>query len=279
MINAKQAMPEGGTVTISGSQLRIGLDESFPLRPGDYVKLTIRDQGVGIAREHLPKIFDPYFTTKQNGNGLGLATAYSIIRKHDGYITVDSKTGRGATFTIYLPVSTKKLRKHAEVSQNTPLQKLKVLVMDDEEIIREVAREMLSGLGFEAGLAADGSEAIELYKKARDAGAPFDVVILDLTVPGGMGGKDVIRKLWEIDPGVRGIVSSGYSNDPVISEFRQYGFSGVVAKPYKIQDLSEALRLVMAQDTELVTKTNCSHLPTSSTLRSGSEACPRLDVD
>lgn len=248
VINAKQAMPDGGLITFQSEEITVDPEQGLPLGPGKYIKLSISDQGVGITQEELPKVFDPYFTTKQNGNGLGLATAYSIIKKHDGHITVESEIDRGATFTIYLPASAGTLPAEPESAEPLEIGRLKVLVMDDEETIREVAQEILSRLGFETELASDGAEAVERYKQARDADSPFDVVILDLTVPGGMGGEEAINRLHQIDPNVRAIVSSGYSNDPVVSEFRRYGFHGVVAKPYQVRDLTQTLRSVMTPD-------------------------------
>jgi len=189
----------------------------------------------------LPKIFDPYFTTKQKGSGLGLATAYSIIKKHGGHIAVRSDLGVGTTFTIYLPASGKDLLVKAEAPQRPLVGQGKILLMDDEEIVREVAGQMLTYVGYEVKFARDGAEAIALYSQAKEAGQPVDVVIMDLTVPGGMGGREAIQKLREVDPQVKAIVSSGYSNDPVMAEFRQHGFRGFVAKPYKIQELSQAV--------------------------------------
>jgi len=242
VINAQQAMPEGGIIKVRAENMTVGagFKPAPTIEDGKYVKITIEDRGIGIPKEHLPKIFDPYFTTKQKGSGLGLATAYSIIKKHDGFITVESKVGVGTTFYIYLPASQKEILRKEE-GEKLLVGKGKILVMDDEKVVREVAGNMLDILGHEVEFASDGAEAIESYKIARESGQPFDVVILDLTVPGGMGGKEAIRKLLEIDPGVKAIVSSGYSNDPVMAEFRGYGFRGVIAKPYKIKELSEVL--------------------------------------
>ncbi|HEU4389777.1 MAG TPA: response regulator, partial [Blastocatellia bacterium] len=217
---------------------------TLPLPPGCYVRISIEDQGVGIPGEHLHKVFDPYFTTKQKGNGLGLATAYSIIKKHDGHIAVDSVVGKGTAFEIYLPASPNARPDAREVIEPPPLGKLRVLVMDDEETIRDVAAQMLESLGCEAASVRDGSDAIDLYHSAWQNGEPFDAVILDLTVPGGMGGKEVVERLLELDPDVKAIVCSGYSNDPVMADFDQHGFVGFVAKPYKIQELSDVLRRV-----------------------------------
>ena len=183
----------------------------------------------------MPKIFDPYFTTKQSGSGLGLATTHSIIKNHDGYIEVESEVGVGTKFLIYLPALHKVEKENEDLIKEEILSGAgRVLVMDDEEIIREVAGEMLSKIGYEVEYARDGTEAIEMYRRAKERNRGFDAVIMDLTIPGGMGGKEALENLREIDPDVKAIVSSGYSNDPVMSEFKKYGFNGFVAKPYRI---------------------------------------------
>nr|HID57889.1 PAS domain S-box protein [Desulfobacterales bacterium] len=250
VINAEQAMPEGGVISVRAENTVIEKEYALPLKQGRYVKISIEDQGVGIPKEHLSRVFDPYFTTKQKGSGLGLTTAYSIIKEHDGYIGVESKLGEGTCFNIYLPASEKRIVKKEGVQEIIPTGKGRILLMDDEEIVRDVACEMLKSLGYEVESAREGAEAIDLYKKARESGDRFDVVIMDLTVPGGMGGKEAVKELLEMDPGVRAIVSSGYSNDPVMSDFRKYGFKGVVAKPYRMKDLAEVLRRVIAEEDE-----------------------------
>jgi CheY-like chemotaxis protein len=241
VINAQQAMPAGGRLRITGRNVRLVPDNAVPVAPGDYVEVAIEDQGIGIPTEHLHKVFDPYFTTKKKGNGLGLATAYSIIKKHDGHIAVDSAVGRGSTFTIYLPACPDALIGQRETDETISLGRMRILVMDDEETIREVAAEMLAGLGCETVLARDGAEAIEIYQSVQPR---FDAVILDLTVPAGMGGREAIERLVQIDPDVTAIVSSGYSNDPVMADFQQHGFVGFVAKPYEVQELARVLRRV-----------------------------------
>jgi PAS domain S-box-containing protein len=248
IINAQQAMPEGGIIDVSAENMTVGSEHGLPLKGGRYVKIAIKDHGIGIPKEHLQKIFDPYFTTKQKGSGLGLATSYSIVRKHDGHITVDSELGAGTTFTIYLPASEKEIPTSKDKEEESLLGKGRILVMDDEEVVRGVACEMLRRIGYEVEFARDGTEAIELYKRARESGQPFDAVILDLTVPGGIGGKEAIKRLLEIDPRVKAIVSSGYSNDPVMAKFREYGFRGVIAKPYKIEELSGVLRRIIIRN-------------------------------
>lgn len=174
---------------------------------------------LGIPQEHLSKIFDPYFTTKQKGSGLGLATAYSIIRSHNGYIGVESKLGAGTKFYIYLPASEKEIPAKWDIKERPIIGKGRILVMDDDHAVREVTGAVLSRIGYEVEFARDGGEAIELYREARGSSKPFNAVIMDLTIPGGMGGREAIKRLLEIDPEIKAIVSSGYSNDPVISEY------------------------------------------------------------
>lgn len=245
VINAQQSMPEGGIIQ-GGCENVILKEEDLPLRPGKYVRIFIKDQGVGIPEEHLRKIFDPYFTTKSKGSGLGLTNCYAIIKKHNGYIRVESEPGAGTTFHVYLPAAAEQVLAKDSGEETTFGGKGRVLVMDDEEIIRDISGEMLRHIGYEVGFAKDGDEAIEIYKRAQDLGQPFDAVIMDLTIPGGMGGREAIQKLVEINPEVKVIVSSGYSNDPIMAEFRKYGFSGVVAKPYNIEELSKTLHQVIA---------------------------------
>lgn len=189
----------------------------------------------------------PYFTTKHKGSGLGLATAYSIAKRHEGCVQVESEPGVGSTFNIYLPASSKEVLIEKELRERIQTGKGKILVMDDEEIIRDVAGEMIEVLGYEVEFAKDGAETIELYKKAKESAQPFDALLMDLTIPGGMGGKETIQKLLKIDPEIKAIVSSGYSNDPIMAEYRKYGFRGVVAKPYKIKELGEILYKVITK--------------------------------
>lgn len=248
VINGSQAMPEGGTVEIKARNIEIGANDTPALPEGKYVKISVTDHGVGIPKEHIQKIFDPYFSTKQTGSGLGLATVYSIIRNHNGLITVESEIGVGTTFYIYLPVSEKTTPGRKEAKEKTVMGKGKILVMDDEELVQQVSGSILNHLGYETRFADDGLKAIDLYKKALEDGCPFDVVIMDLTIPGGMGGKETIKKLLEIDPAAKAIVSSGYANDPIMAEFSTYGFKAVIPKPYKIEALSEKLHHIIKED-------------------------------
>ncbi|MBW1796120.1 MAG: response regulator [Deltaproteobacteria bacterium] len=244
VINAVKSMPKGGTIKVWAENATVGTErtkQSLPLEGENYVKISIQDQGIGIPKEHLRKIFDPYFTTRKKGSGLGLAISYSIVQKHHGYITAESELGVGTTFHIFLPASEKEVITETHAKEIVRGEKGRVLIMDDEEIVRDVASGMLEHIGYEVEVAKDGAEAIALYEQAQESQVPFDVVILDLTVPGGMGGKETIEKLIELDPQAKAIVSSGYSTDPVMSDFREYGFSSVVSKPYKIEELREAL--------------------------------------
>ena len=189
----------------------------------------------------LEKIFDPYFTTKQKGSGLGLAITYSIINKHDGYITVDSELSRGTTFTIYLPASQGRPEKIEPKDVFVPPATAhgRIMIMDDEEMIRSLIQRALSRIGYEVLGAEDGDEAVQLYRETKAAGAPIDLIIMDLTIPGGMGGKDAVQEIHKIDPEAKVIVSSGYSNDPVMADFAKYGFSAAIAKPFQMRELIE----------------------------------------
>ncbi len=254
--NAVEAMPDGGTLSIRAENLRFEDADwvpGFPLKPGEYVHISIRDLGVGIPEEYLNKIFDPYFSTKamgvQKGVGLGLATAYSIVQKHEGYIAIDSSPGAGTTVSIYLPAEPVEGEGEAQPAEGvepaTPSSNRRVLVMDDEEMLRKLSRQMLKRLGYEAKSVKNGAEAIDAYQKQKESGEPFDMVILDLTIKDGMGGEQTIRELLKIDPHVKAIVSSGYSNDPVIADFRAYGFRGTIPKPYQEKDLEKALKRIL----------------------------------
>jgi PAS domain S-box-containing protein len=243
VINANQAMPDGVIIKVAAENLIIEDGYGLPIKPGRHIKISITDQGVGIAENHLLNIFDPYFTTKQEGSGLGLATTYSIIKKHEGHITVESRLRIGTTFHIYLPASEKTVSEKDEF--NLIKGRGRVLVMDDEASLRKMTGRMLENLGYKPEFAKDGAEAIESYKKAIEAEKPYDAVILDLTIPGGMGGKDAVKKLLEISPEVKAIVSSGYSDDRVLSNFQEYGFKGVMPKPFESLSLSKVLHEVL----------------------------------
>ena len=244
IINAKQAMPNGGTIAVQARNSIVWPEHAPPTETGAYVQVSIRDQGIGIAKEHLQKIFVPYFTTKRTGTGLGLATSYSIVKNHHGYITVDSEVGVGTVFHVYLPATEARIE---ERTRPEPPQGMgRVLLMDDEDMVRKVTSQMLRQLGYHVDGAADGVEVIEMYRKAREAGQPYDLVIMDLTIPGGMGGRECIDKLHAIDPRAKAIVTSGYSDDPVMSDHERFGFVGVISKPWKIDAVSDTLRELMS---------------------------------
>ena len=245
VINADQAMPQGGMIEVRAENISVNGQGSMPLPEGNYIAVAVRDQGIGISQEYITKIFDPFFTTKQKGSGLGLASCYSIIVNHGGYITAASEPGAGATFTFYLPACEKKIEHRESFGEAHSDGKGKILVMDDEDIIRDMAQELLSGMGYEVELASDGVEALNRYQEARVSGTPVDAVIMDLTIPGGMGGEEAIQKLLSIDPEARAIVSSGYSNNPIMADYKKYGFSGVLAKPYRVAELCAVLQSVM----------------------------------
>jgi len=245
IINAKQSMPMGGTIKARLKVQTIEVNHVLPLTPGDYISITIQDEGTGISEDYLAKIFDPFFTTKQQGSGLGLATTFSIIKNHDGYVTADSQLGEGATFHIYLPVSDKEIAATDKVQVSDLSGHGKILVVDDEDMIQQVVRLLLEELGYEVVGAGDGVEAITLYREALETDAPFDAVILDLTMP-GMGGEEAIKKLLEIDPGIKALVSSGYSNDPVMSNFSEYGFKEAVQKPYDAKTLANKINGILS---------------------------------
>ena len=242
IINADQSMVDGGIIEAGIENLTVASPNEMTLPEGRYVKISIRDHGVGIPEQYLHKVFDPYFTTKQKGSGLGLATVYSIIRNHDGYIRVDSKSGVGTMFQLYLPASENGLPEVADIKENPLAGSGRILVMDDEEIIRDVAAEILGHLGYSAVVCCDGSEVVELYRQATATQEPYAAVIMDLTIPGGMGGKEAAARILELDPDAVLIVSSGYSSDPVIANFPHYGFSGVVPKPFDTEGLARELK-------------------------------------
>jgi signal transduction histidine kinase/DNA-binding response OmpR family regulator len=247
VINADQAMPEGGVISLIGENVTTTESYRLPLKPGRYVRITVADQGCGIPRENLSKIFDPFFSTKRNGAGFGLSTSYSIIKNHGGYLTVESIVGAGTRFFFFLPALA--VRSRAEAPPE-PEEKLfrgqgRILVMDDDPMLQEVYERLLRRLGYTPVIVADGEQALEAYGRARAAGEPFAAVIVDLTIPGGLGGKETIRRLLALDPEAVAIISSGYSKDPVMARYEEYGFKDVVEKPFTAQRLSEVLRRVL----------------------------------
>jgi PAS domain S-box-containing protein len=261
-MNAVQAMPEGGTLRIRAENVRA----DGPGRgrragpPGRLVRIIVEDEGIGIPADHLPRIFDPFFSTRQGRSGLGLATAYSIVTRHGGTIRATSSPGHGATFILELPAAQDPPAAPAAPAPAAPPVEARagaaetggmrrILVMDDEAPVLQMIGDLLRHFGHEPVLAGDGARAVELYAAARQEGRPFDAVILDLTVPGGLGGREAMRRLLEIDPGTRGIIASGYSNDPVMAEHRRHGFLGVVRKPFRMEELRAVLAAVLVDRT------------------------------
>lgn len=244
VINAQQAMPRGGVILIAAENIRAGDQSRF--KPGNYIKITVTDKGIGIPRENLTKIFDPFFTTKKQGTGLGLTISYSIIRQHEGYLEVDSQEGVGTTFIIYLPaldgisVSSEARQEVAASGEG-----YKILLMDDEATILDAVGEMLRQHGYQVVLAPNGDAAIERYQEAIGVGEHFDAIIVDLTVPGGKGGQEVVAHLRDFDSKIKAIISSGHANDPILADYERFGFKGVVSKPYKIEELNKVLQNVL----------------------------------
>ncbi|WP_310600997.1 ATP-binding protein [Desulfobulbus sp.] len=244
--NAVQAMPNGGAIRISADNARLEADNTLALPTGDYVRIAVADEGDGIPESIMGRIFDPFFTTKATASGLGLAAAYSIVNRHGGHIGVESAAGKGAVCTILLPATDKILPEGASLPPTDDRaahdqRKHSILVMDDEVIIRNLAATMLKHLGYEARACADGGEAVRLYAEAMAQGTPYSAVLMDLTVPGSMGGLEAANQILALDADARLIVSSGYSHDPVMEEYQAHGFAGVLAKPYAMTNLQESL--------------------------------------
>lgn len=247
VINARHAMPEGGVLTISCQNIELRDNEIASLESGKYLKITVQDQGIGIPGDCMPKIFDPYFTTKHAGSGMGLATSFSIIKKHNGWITAVSDGQSGACFVIYLPA-------HLVIDEpevlngeviNAGLNSANILIMDDDEQICSITQKMLKRFGFQSHAVHDGKHAVQAYENAANEGKPYDLVLMDLTIPGGMGGKEAIIKILDIHADAKAVVVSGYSNDPVLSHYQDYGFSGMLVKPFKMDELKQILEHVL----------------------------------
>lgn len=246
ILNAREASARGALIKAATEAVPAAEKDALPLDSGDYIRVSIKDAGKGIPGDALPKVFDPFFTTKERASGLGLTVAYSIVKRHGGHITVESEPGRGTAFHIYLPQGFTAPAGTKAPAEEPVRGRGRVLVMDDEDFVREVAGEILKTLGYEPSFAKDGETALDMYRRSMDEGRHYDLVIMDLTIPGGMGGKDAVKKLLALDPGARAIVSSGYSADPIMSDFRTHGFMAVITKPYMVVEFSRVVKDVIS---------------------------------
>ena len=245
VVNSIEAMPRGGTVSVTADNTHLAEGDIPTLEAGRFVRIDVVDTGVGIPDASLDSIFDPFYTTKKGSSGLGLATAFSIVRSHGGAIVVHSEPDRGSKFTVYLPASKEDRSAPRNQAEDSAFGQGRLLIMDDDEAVRSAAAELLETIGYEVDTAADGSEAIALYREAMRAEQPYHAVVLDLTVPAGIGGRETMARLLEIDPGVKAVVSSGYSTDPVMANYREHGFCGVAVKPYRLAELAKTLQIAI----------------------------------
>jgi two-component system, cell cycle sensor histidine kinase and response regulator CckA len=243
-LNAVQAMPDGGILKVSASNALLKKENPFSLEPGRYIRIAIDDQGLGIEPKNLPHVFDPFFTTRDSSSGMGSTTAWSIVKRHGGHIAVESEQGVGSVFEIYLPSSTSSETVGQVKTVDSVPPNMNILVMDDDDMVCDIAGHILTHLGHRAIFAADGDEAVKLFGAAINNGDPFDMVILDLTIPGGMGGKQAIVEIRQADPTVKALVASGYSNDPVLADCKHFGFDGVVTKPFNVDGLRQSMAQV-----------------------------------
>jgi CheY-like chemotaxis protein len=249
VLNAKEAMPKGGNVYVRAENVPLSGHHAEPAISGHFVKLTIRDEGSGIPKSIMESIFDPYFTTKPTGSGLGLAIVHGIVSRHKGHIQVDSMPNAGTTFTLLLPADTaaqgRSQAAPAPSAQPLPENTGRILLMDDEEMIRIATSRMLERLGYTVDLAIDGRQALDKYAAAMKNCRPYDLAIMDLTIPGGMGGREAMQALKSLDPKAKAIVYSGYSSDPVLADYARYGFSGCLAKPFMLKELQREITRVL----------------------------------
>ncbi|MBN1884266.1 MAG: response regulator [Candidatus Krumholzibacteriota bacterium] len=248
VMNARESSPEGGRIHIDVDNLHVALQGRLPVGEGNWCRIVVRDRGHGIPRENIVRIFDPNFTTKEKGSGLGLPAAWTILRRHGGHIEVDSTPGEGTAVTIYLPASPGVDARPPVVTSPVPGGRMKILVMDDDDLIRKVLGKLLDNFGYAVEFAGRGEDAVELWRRAIEAGSPFDVAILDLTVAGGMGARSTLEELRRIDPGVRAIVTSGYGTDPIMQTPKSFGFRGSIPKPYRAEDLQSVLGAALKKE-------------------------------
>ncbi|MBD3240968.1 MAG: PAS domain S-box protein [Chitinivibrionales bacterium] len=253
IVNAEEAMPDGGLIRIRAENRTIGTQHALPVPKGQYVVLSIADQGGGIPEEDLHRVFDPYYTTKPNHNGLGLTTAHSVVTQHEGCIDVESAPGQGAVFYVYLPAAPAQdldFEREVEDIADSSVARRRVLFMDDEDYIRRTAAKLLEHIGYETITAARGEEVLDLYRESLDESRPFDVVVLDLSVSGGKGARETISELRQLDPEVRAVVTSGYATDPILNDFRRFGFTAALSKPYTVQTIEQAIAKAL-EDSEV----------------------------
>lgn len=246
VLNAAQAMPNGGGVSVRADNTVLDPQSIPRLDAGRYIQLTVTDHGIGIPAHVRPNIFDPYFTTKEHGSGLGLSISYAIVAKHDGHITVDSTPNVGSVFTIYLPATTESIPSGPSPSDTLVNGRGRILVLDDEDYILDLLHEMLDHMGYAVTCCQDGTDVIDAYQRAVAENYSIAAVILDITIPGGMGGYETFKHLRDLNPHIKAIISSGYTNSPLMANFAEYGFAGVIAKPYTVDKLQEVLFRVLS---------------------------------
>jgi len=245
IINAQQAMPVGGAIELTARNITLAEKEHPLLAKGNYVKISVKDAGVGIPKEHISKIFDPFFTTKAKGHGLGLATCYSIINRHGGCIDVESEPGKGSSFHVYLPASMETASSSRKKSVKTHKGSGTFLVMDDEEVMRDAVGDMLETLGYSVVSKENGKEAVDFFASETNANRKITGMIFDLTVPGGMGGKAAIEEIRKLNKDIPAFVASGYADDPVMKKPAEHGFTASICKPFRKVEVSEMLNKYM----------------------------------
>jgi PAS domain S-box-containing protein len=246
IINANQAMPDGGLLNVKVGVKSLDKNGEIPLPFGDYIKIDIQDEGIGISPANLKKIFDPYFTTKPTGSGLGLATSYSIVKQHGGEISVSSIENNGTKFTLYLPITGIQLETERKSVNESRSYSGKILLMDDDQTVQITLKKMLVRLGFSVDLVSNGTDCLSMYSKSLEENKAYELLIMDLTIAGGMGGKEAISELLKIDPKAKAIVSSGYSNDPILAKYDEYGFKAALHKPYSLSELEQTINRVIS---------------------------------
>ncbi|MCM2267574.1 MAG: PAS domain S-box protein [Elusimicrobiales bacterium] len=247
LVNGLQAMPSGGKLRLTADNHESHGEAAAGLKPGKYVRLLISDTGIGIPKEYLPRIYEPYFTTKAQGHGLGLPMTWSVVTNHGGRITAASEPGKGTSFELLLPATGRCLKEVLQKAAAVTKGHGRILLLEDEEIVQKAAARMLKELGYEAELTSDGKQTLDRYRQEAGAGRPFAAVIMDLTIPGGLGGKDAVKELKREFPAAKVIVSSGYSDESVMADYKTYGFDAMLPKPYRYEDLAETLAALLKE--------------------------------